>query len=147
VGRGFLGMSDTHRFGLYVPDEDPPGDQVTTRVENVTSLSWAVSVYPDAPAPDGIPGDASNCFTGYHPPRPTCFILVTKRAPRPTTWVAPYATHPGMLREGETARPRKSIRAGWWDSRRSGTGMGDPPHCVRGTIVVAAECSLARSAR
>jgi len=73
-------MSDTHRFGLYVPDEDPPGDQVTTRVENVTSLSWAVSVYPDAPAPDGIPGDASNCFTGYHPPRPTCFILVTKRA-------------------------------------------------------------------
>jgi hypothetical protein len=39
-----------------------------------------VSVYPDAPAPVGILGDASCCFSGYHPPRPTCFILVTKRA-------------------------------------------------------------------
>jgi len=68
VGRGFRAWSDTHRFGLCVPDEDPPGDQVTTRVENAASLSWAVSVYPDALAPVGIPGDASSCFTGYHPP-------------------------------------------------------------------------------
>jgi len=32
------------------------------------------------PAPDGIPGDVSYYFTGYHPPCPTCFILVTMRA-------------------------------------------------------------------
>src|SRR6266508_5244604 len=46
-GRGFSpapcrrhrrAVNDTHRFGLFVPDEDPPGNQVTPRVEVAPSL-------------------------------------------------------------------------------------------------------------
>ena len=38
----FWAVSDTYRYGIFVPDEDPPGNQVTTRVEKVLLLSHSL---------------------------------------------------------------------------------------------------------
>jgi len=87
-------MSDTHRFGLYRPDENPPGDQVTPRDEVAASLMGGVGL-PRCSLP------RTAVFLLHRiPPRPTCFILVIQRAARPH-----YVGHPcGMLREGERRR-------------------------------------------
>ena len=37
-GVDFRAVSGTYRFGISVPDEDPPGNQVTPRVEVAPSL-------------------------------------------------------------------------------------------------------------
>jgi len=73
----FRAVSDTHRFGILVPDEDPPGNQVTPRVENATSLSWAATVCPDAHTPEH-PGEIVSPRILRH--APSCYILVTQRA-------------------------------------------------------------------
>jgi hypothetical protein len=75
-------VRDTHRFGISVPDEDPPGNQVTPRVE-VTASLIACSSLPACSHPGASPVSWSRqglplCGVRH---APSCYILVTQRAP------------------------------------------------------------------
>src|SRR5688572_7923359 len=71
-------VSDTHRFGFFVPDEDPPGNQVTTRVQKFQLLSHGRQRFALMLTPRSIPGELVSPRILRH--APSCYILVTRRA-------------------------------------------------------------------
>src|SRR6266498_4753993 len=77
-GVDFRVVSDTHRFGLFVPDEDPPGNQVTTRVQKFLLLSHGRQRFALMLTPRSIPGEFVSPRILRH--APSCYILVTMRA-------------------------------------------------------------------
>src|SRR6266542_996989 len=78
-GVDFRVVSDTHRFGLFVLDEDPPGNQVTTRVQKFLLLSHGRQRFALMLTPRSIPGEVVSPRILRH--APSCYILVTMRAP------------------------------------------------------------------
>src|SRR5204862_263832 len=78
-GVGLWAVSDTHRFGFFVPDEDPPGNQVTPRVQKVQLLSHRRRRFALMLTPRSIPGEFVSPRILRH--APSYYILVTKRAP------------------------------------------------------------------
>jgi len=85
-------MSGTRRFGLFVPDEDPSGNQVTTRAQKLQLLSHGRCRLAHMLTPQSITGALVAPSDTRHtiPERsgvdaPSCYILVTRRAPRQTT--------------------------------------------------------------
>src|SRR6266498_300425 len=77
-GVDFRVVSDTHRFGLFVPDEDPPGNQVTTRVQKFLLLSHGRQRFALMLTPRSIPGEFVSPRILRH--APSCYILVTQHA-------------------------------------------------------------------
>src|SRR6185503_21037374 len=71
-------VSDTHRFGISVPDEDPPGNQVTPRVQKLLLLSYRRRRFALMLTPRSIPGEFVSPRILRH--APSCYILVTQRA-------------------------------------------------------------------
>src|SRR5215208_732833 len=76
--------SDTHRFGFWhasqsaIPDEDPPGNQVTPRVQKLQLLSHSLQRFALMLTPRSIPGEVVSPRILRH--APSCYILVTQRA-------------------------------------------------------------------
>jgi hypothetical protein len=70
-------VSDSYRYGISVPDEDPPGNQVTTRVQKVQLLSHRRERFALMLTPRSIPGEFVSPRILRH--APSCYILVTKR--------------------------------------------------------------------
>ncbi len=71
----FRAVSDTHRFGIFVPDEIPPGNQVTTRVEKLPLLSHRRQRFALMLTPRRHPGEIVSPRILRH--APACYILVT----------------------------------------------------------------------
>src|SRR5512132_355413 len=71
--------SDSYRYGISVPDEDPPGNQVTTRVQKFQLLSHSLQRFALMLTPRSIPGEVISPRILRH--APSCDILVTMRAP------------------------------------------------------------------
>ena len=71
-------MSDSYRYGISVPDEDPPGNQVTTRVQKFPLLSHRQQRLARMLTPRSIPGEFVSPRILRH--APSCYILVTMRA-------------------------------------------------------------------
>jgi hypothetical protein len=70
-------------FGiLAIPDEDPPGNQVTTRVQKLQLLSHGRCRFAQMLTPRSIPGEIVTPRIRRH--APSCYILVTKRASQQT---------------------------------------------------------------
>src|SRR6266542_5675580 len=71
-------VSGSYRFGIFVPDEDPPGNQVTTRVQKFQLLSHGRQRFARMLTPRSIPGEFVSPRILRH--APSCYILVTMRA-------------------------------------------------------------------
>jgi hypothetical protein len=71
-------VSDSYRYGISVPDEDPPGNHVTTRAEKLLLLSHRRERFAHMLTPRSIPGEVVSPRILRH--APSCFILVTMRA-------------------------------------------------------------------
>jgi hypothetical protein len=67
----FRAVSDTHRFGIFVPDEDPPGNQVTPRAQKFQLLSHRRQRFARMPTPRKHPGEFVT--SRIPPPRPFLF--------------------------------------------------------------------------
>jgi len=74
----FRVVSDSYRYGISVPDEDPPGNQVTTRVQKFQLLSHSLQRFALMLTPRSIPGEFVSPRILRH--APSCYILVTRRA-------------------------------------------------------------------
>src|SRR5512144_2125536 len=82
---GFVGWgvdvrvaSGSYRYGIFVPDEDPPGNQVTPRVQKSPLLSHSLQRFALMLTPRSIPGEFVSPRILRH--APSCDILVTQRA-------------------------------------------------------------------
>jgi hypothetical protein len=77
-------VRDNYRYGFWhasqfaIPDEDPPGNQVTTRVQKVQLLSHRRKRFALMLTPRSIPGEFVSPRILRH--APSCDILVTMRA-------------------------------------------------------------------
>jgi hypothetical protein len=71
-------VSDSYRYGISVPDEDPPGNQVTPRVQKFQLLSHSLQRFALMLTPRSIPGEVVSPRILRH--APSCDILVTMRA-------------------------------------------------------------------
>jgi hypothetical protein len=85
-------VSDSYRYGIHlhrtafgaavafvaIPDEDPPGNQVTTRAEKLPLLSHGRRRFALMLTPRSIPGEFVSPRILRH--APSCYILVTMRA-------------------------------------------------------------------
>ena len=67
----FWAVSDTYRYGIFVPDEDPPGNQVTTRVEKCLLLSHSLQRFALMLTPRSIPGEVVSPRILRHAPSVT----------------------------------------------------------------------------
>jgi hypothetical protein len=70
--------SESYRYGIFVPDEDPPGNQVTTRVQKFQLLSHSLQRFALMLTPRSIPGEVVSPRILRH--APSCYIPVTMRA-------------------------------------------------------------------
>jgi hypothetical protein len=70
--------TDSGLASLAIPDEDPPGNQVTTRVQKFLLLSHGRCRFALMLTPRSIPGEIVSLRILRH--APSCYILVTKRA-------------------------------------------------------------------
>jgi hypothetical protein len=71
-------VSDSYRYGIFVPDEDPPGNQVTPRVQKFQLLSHSLQRFALMLTPRSIPGVVVSPRILRH--APSCYFLVTMRA-------------------------------------------------------------------
>jgi hypothetical protein len=71
-------VSDSYRYGISVPDEDPPGNHVTTRAKKLLLLSHRRERFAHMLTPPSIPGEFVSPRILRH--APSCYILVTMRA-------------------------------------------------------------------
>src|SRR5512132_1156531 len=74
----FRVASDSYRFGISVPDKDPPGNEVTPRVQKFQLLSHSLQRFALMLTPRSIPGELVSPRILRH--APSCYILVTQRA-------------------------------------------------------------------
>ena len=111
-------VSDTHRFGFFVPDEDPPGNQVTTRVEKCLFSLIAGNGLPTCSHPGSIPGEVVSPSILRH--APSCDILVTMRAsdmgyaPR---FLGIFLAAAQSRFEGESTLPPQAGNASRWAAK------------------------------
>ena len=68
-------VSDSYRYGIFVPDEDPPGNQLTTRLEKLLLLSHSLQRFALMLTPRSSPGEVVSPRILRH--APSCDILVT----------------------------------------------------------------------